>query len=189
MTHSPLDPRDLENAEEVNGLDLWDSTASQEEPGRAQRRPARWLFLLAGLIVVVLGVIAVVGLTHGSTSERAEASVASEVADADDVQELTSDSDTGSVHVRYSRSADAFSVQLDGVPDAAAGHEYQVSVTSNDTGQHFDRVGLIGAHPGDEWYGYRGLEDVLSVHVTEVAEGGEDAPEQADLVEIEIPTS
>jgi len=192
MTNSPLppqgqNPRGLENAEEVNGLDLWDSTAAQSEPGRAARRPARWLFLVAGIVVIVLAIVAVVGLRQGSTAKRAEASVAQEVADAKDVKSLSKDTDTGTVNLKYSRSVDAFSVQLDDVPDAGSGQEYQVSVTSNDSSQHFERVGLLGAKPGDDWYGFRGVDDVLSVHVTVVAEGGEDAPEQDDLAEIEIP--
>lgn len=185
MTHIPHSP-DTQD-EELNGLDLLDEASSPSDPDRGRRRPARWLFVLAGLVVIGLVIGAVAVINSGSGMANAEKNIATGVLEAKDKKEVTGKAASGTVHVAYSRSENAFAVQLEGFPEAGEGHEYQVSVTENDTAQTFAKAGTLGRAPGDEWTGYAGVDTVLSVHLNVVTQGGEDDPDEADLVEVEIP--
>jgi flagellar basal body-associated protein FliL len=174
-----------ENSEEVHGLDLF-ADAEEAEPTR-RRAKTGWIFAVAALIVVILGVIVIVNLTGGSDTpaDSASKSVAAQVRKADDAKTLSADAEDGKFTVIYSAKVDAFAVEVSGVDAAPEDQEYQVSVTHSDAAETFERVGLLGAEPTG-WHGYRGLDSVRSVHLTIVAEGGEDAPEQADLSEITL---
>jgi len=184
-------PQQPEGREEIQGLDLLDDV-SDEVGTHVRRGPARWLFVLAAVVVVVLAIVGITSLTHrsGSGANQAAETVASEVRSAKDVKTLHADGKpSGTVNLSYSRSSDSYAVQLQDVPAVASGNEYQVAVTTATTDQRFVIVGLLGPDPGDTWFGYRGLKDVVSVHVTEVVQGGEEAPDHDDLVDIELPAS
>lgn len=175
--------RQLDEAEEVNGLDLF---AEVEEPAAPRKRvKSVWIFAVAALIVVILAVVVVVNLTgkRESPADSASRSVASQVRKAADAETVSAEAGKGKLTVIYSAEVDAFAVQAGGVGAAPDGQEYQISVTHTDASESFERVGLLGAKPSG-WHGYRGLDNIRSVHLTLVAEGGEDAPEQADLAEV-----
>lgn len=188
MRDNPQDPFDetnAEEAEEVNGLDLF-STA-EEDGTVARTRPARWLFAVAAIVVLVLIVVGVIMFTHRApASETASKTVTSQIRSAHDQKSATEQAATGEVTVIWSQDVNAFAVKLDDVPAAEDEREYQVSVTNDDAGQSFESVGLIGADPSGSWHGFRGVDGVATVHVTEVAEGGENAPESEDLVQIDL---
>ncbi|MGO3141452.1 MAG: hypothetical protein ACTII3_12060 [Galactobacter sp.] len=175
--------RQLEEAEEVNGLDLFSEV--EEPAGPRKRVKAGWIFAVAALIVVVLAVVVIVNLTgkRDSPADSASKSVAAQVRKANDAETVSSEAGTGKLSVTYSADVGAFAVQVTGVEEAPEDQEYQISVTHSDAAQSFERMGLLGADPSG-WHGYRGLDSIHSVHLTIVAEGGEDAPEQADLSEV-----
>ncbi len=171
-----------EGPDELHGLDLLDDVAD-EETSRLRRGPARWLFVLAGLVVLVLAIVGITSLTSDPAANRANTSLAQEVRSAKDAKTMSVEAPTGRINLVYSASKDAYAVQLEGLPAAKNNMEYQVAVTTNSLGQTMDIAGLLGREPGDTWFGYQGLKDVVSVHVTEVATGGEAAPGADDLAE------
>lgn len=182
MTHPPQ-PTD----QELHGLDLLDEASTQSEPDRGRRRPARWLYVVAALVVIGLGIAALIAINSGTGVAKAEENIAQGVRDAKDVKEVSAKASTGTLKVAYSKSKNAFAVQLEGFPAAPEGHEYQVSVTENDDAQTFNKAGTLGRDPGSAWTGFPGVETVLSVHLNVVAEGGEDDPDEADLASVELP--
>jgi flagellar basal body-associated protein FliL len=184
MTQHRRHGQEPDDAEEVAGLDLFSTAEEAEAPARA-RKKSGWIFLGAAVVVVVLVIIVIVNLTKGggNPADTASRSVASQVRHASDAKTLTKDAGEGTFSVTYSTKINAFAVDLKDVAAAPKGQEYQISVTHSDASESFERVGLLGRKPSG-WAGYRGVKSVASVHVTVVAEGGEDAPEQDDLAEI-----
>lgn len=174
--------------EELNGLDLLDEASTPSEPDRGRRRPARWLYVVAALVVVGLGIAALIAINSGTGVAKAEENIAQGVRGATDVQEVSAKTTSGgTLKVAYSKSENAFAVQLEGVAAAPKGHEYQISVTENNDAQDFTKAGSLGTDPGSEWTGFPGVETVLSVHLNVVTEGGEDDPDEADLAAVELP--
>ena len=184
MTNSPLTPE----PREMQGIDLLNDVADESGPQNGRGRPARWLFVVAALVVIALAVIAIVSLNRGSAASKAAETVASDVRKASDHQEITKQVEGGGqIHLVYSNSEDAYAIQLEGVNAPPSGSEFQVGVYTRTTGQKYEIVDLIGDKPGDAWFGYRGLKQVMTLAVTVVAEGGETTPENDDRVTIESP--
>ncbi|RKW71631.1 anti-sigma factor [Galactobacter caseinivorans] len=182
MTHPPQ-----HTDEELNGLDLLDEASSPSEPDRGRRRPARWLYLVAALVVIGLGIAALIAINSGTGVAKAEENIAQGVRDAEDMKEVSAKATSGgTVKVAYSKSKNAFAVQLEDFAPAPEGHEYQVSVTENNAAQTFDSAGSLGRDPGSNWTGFPGVETVLSVHINVVAEGEVD-PDESDLAQVELP--
>ena len=175
-------PSPAEGNDELHGLDLLDDVAD-EETSRLRRGPARWLFVLAGIVVLVLAIVGITSLTADPAASRANTALAKEVREAKDATALSVDAPSGRVHLVYSVSKDAYAVQLEGLPAAPSNMEYQVAVTTNSLGQTMDIAGLMGRDPQDTWFGFSGLKDVVAVHVTQVAAGGEQSPGADDLAE------
>jgi hypothetical protein len=171
-----------EGNDELHGLDLLDDVAD-EETSRLRRGPARWLFVVAGLVVLVLAIVGITSLTSDPAANHANTSLAKEVREAKDAKAMSAEASGGRINLVYSASKDAYAVQLEGLPAAPNNMEYQVAVTTNSLGQTMDIAGLLGREPGDTWFGYQGLKDIVSVHVTQVAAGGEQSPGEDDLAE------
>lgn len=193
MNHPDVDPTrndgsrraSLEDAEEVDGIDLLSSV--QEDAAPARRGKAGWIFAGAAVVVIVLVIVLFVNLAHRhSAADTASSTVASQVRHASDAKTASAQAGGGKLTVVSSRAKNAFAVQVKNLPALKDGEEYQISVTHTDASQSFERVGLVGRKPTDTWHGYRGVKNVASVHLTPVAEGGEDAPEQEDLSEVKL---
>jgi flagellar basal body-associated protein FliL len=186
MTQHRMHGAQPDDAEEVAGLDLFSTAEEAETPARG-RKKAALIFLAAAVVVIVLVVVVIVNLVKGSgnPADNASKSVATQVRHAKDAKTLSDEAGDGTFSVTYSAKVNAFAVNLKDVAAAPKDEEYQISVTHTDSAQSFERVGLLGRKPSG-WAGYRGVKSVASVHVTIVAQGGEDAPEQADLAEIKL---
>lgn len=182
MTHNPT-PEDASH--EDLGLSLVDDVAAESPASR--RGPARWLFVVAGLVLIVLIVVGVSSLNRVSAPATVAAeTVAQQVISASDVRKLeaASTEQAGTFRVDVSASQDAYAVQLDGFPEAPEGLEYQLSIS--DRRDNFVQVALLGAKPDGKWSGYRGAKDVTALHLTVVDEGGEAAPSRDDVATIEM---
>ena len=168
-----------ENEEDL-GMDLVDQVSTDAE--RPARRPLkRWVLVVAGLAVLLIGLIAglstLVPTNYVSKVERA----------SDQVVVQAELEGGGNAVLTTSAKADAGMIELSGLPDVGSSETYSVWLIEAST----DRPTLLanvvpGEEPAQE--GFNGVEKIASVMVSlEPADGSSTAPSSAPLAVLDLP--
>lgn len=153
----------------------------QEGPTPEKNRPLKkWMLVVAGLLVLALGLFMVWRLIVGpdvvATVDRAEDSFTTQ-----DYQ-LT---DGGVMQGHVSKERDMAYVTFSGMPDPGAGHEYQLWLHPAD-GSSPASLGTYGLDDLQDPVTFRGLSGYQDLTVTVEPDGGSEAPTTQALGSLDL---
>ncbi|MCT1685603.1 anti-sigma factor domain-containing protein [Pseudoglutamicibacter cumminsii] len=169
-------------------LDLLGDFDEEESARNRRKAPSAGTIAIFSVITVVvlsvIGFFAVKAMWPSPAKMAAE--VAKEVRDASDAVTHTTKTKDGEIELVTSAELNSFAVKVKGVPNAPEDNEYQLYLSDTENGLRPST--LLGAKPNDTWFGVRDeLNTTREIHVTVVAQGGQQRPPAQDVVSIEIP--